>query len=466
MNEQHDTHSNRSCDESSEFSSGSSDTSLLTARIIQLENELRGALSENTLLKDKMEMTQNSLEDEREIKAEMSKANQALSEEIEELSRSLFMEASDMVEQETKARFILEKRHHKLEDELLVTRDQLQAQTAQLNELRHKLQASNSSLTIRDSQNNNTREFGLFSLKYYDDLFPGQKFSSKKRQNCALSMEKSWDTIIKELPDLLFEKFSDFVQITSSFPANKVENSSGKKKGTDTCLPSDERILSHPFLKGILETDVEPCFRFNPFLPIKSRSFLRKLVISLLGNTCCIERLGPNDLDYSAISCSMPTSPSNSQNDSKVKSKKSIKSLLLNLSVTSLPESIVPASTPLDSETDERPLEEIAKIPRCALCKCKLGSPAYRFRLAENDGHGWFSIDSYCRDKIVAVGDLYTFIRHIRRGLFTHRPIADLYCELMHYLRNIFYVRIGATSFFIRNDIELLYSKLLSNAND
>jgi hypothetical protein len=369
------------------------------------------------------------------------------------------MEASGMVEQETKARFILEKRQHKLEDELLATREQLQTQTAQLNELRHKLQASNSSLAIR---NHDEADF-FFALKYYEDLFPGQKFSSKKRQDFNLSVEKTWDTIIKELPDLLFGRFSDFVQLTSSFAANSTENSSGKKKGNGIVLLSDEKILGHPFLKGLLETDVEPCFRFNPYLPVKSRSFLRKLVLSLLGNTCCIERLNSNDMEHLAISCSMPTSPSNPP---KAKNKKSIKSLLLNLSVTSLPDSIIPASTPLDSESDEKPSEEPVKVPTCTLCKCKLGLPAYRFRLAEQDSHGWFSIDSYCRDKIVAVGDLYTFIRHIRRGLFTHRPIADLYCELMHYLRNIFYVRIGATSFFIRNDIELVYSRFLNKSID
>lgn len=466
MSEKHETASNPSCDESSEFSTGSSDSSLLTARIIQLEGELRAALAENMLLKEKVESIEISLEDEREMKTEMSKANRALSEEIEELSKSLFLEASGMVEQETKARFVLEKRQHKLEDELSTTRDQLQTQTAQLNELRHKLQASSSSLALKDPLVSHEEVKFFFTLKYYDDLFPGQKFSSKKRQTFNLSVDKTWDTIIKELPDLLFERFSDFVQLTSSFPTNSTENGTGKKKGNGTVL-SDEKILGHPFLKGILETDVEPCFRFNPYLPIKSRSFLRKLVISLLGNTCCIERLNSTDMEHLTVSCSMPTSPSSTQNqNSKTKNKKSIKSLLLNLSVTSLPDSIIPASTPLDSESDEKPTEETVKIPSCALCKCKLGLPSYRFRLAEHDSHGWFSIDSYCRDKIVAVGDLYTFIRHIRRGLFTHRPIADLYCELMHYLRNIFYVRIGATSFFIRNDIELVYSRFLNKSID
>ena len=437
------------------FSTSSSDTTLLTARIIQLENELGAALRENQIQRQRIESAESDLADEREMRAELAKANRALSDEVEELSKSLFMEASGMVEKEARARSVLEMRQKKLEAELAHTRDQLNTQTAQLTELRHKLQASGSALALEHPEGEGEDRKAL-SLKYYEDLFPEQKFCTGKRQ--ALSgIACSWDVIIKDFPDMYFEQFSNFVELASAPAALPKVDAVKDKKKNPSVLITDEKILNHPFLRAIFECDVEPCFRFNPYRPVKSKSFLRKLVLSLLGNTLCLERMTISELESLMISCSMPVSPTNGStggNGSSNGKKSTLRSLLMTLSVTSLPE-----TTTSTLEVEEAEVEE--KHPKCALCKSPLAFPAYRFRLSERDSHGWFSIDSQCRERIVAVGDLYAFIRHNRRGLYSHRPMADLYCELLHYLRHIYYSRMGATSFYIRNDAEMMYTRIM-----
>jgi len=77
----------------------------------------------------------------------------------------------------------------------------------------------------------------------------------------------------------------------------------------------------------------------------------------------------------------------------------------------------------------------------CALCDHRRHC-TYRFRLKAEDQ--WRVIDKFCRDRVVAVGDFYTLIRHIRQGFCSSIPTPILYREFCRLRGRICYARNGA----------------------
>jgi len=123
-------------------------------------------------------------------------------------------------------------------------------------------------------------------------------------------------------------------------------------------------------------------------------------------------------------------------------------------SVSSLPDMY---NTAIDF--DSSPTKKKIECSFCALCGTRFTSTIYRIKLSTNPKEPCMFIDAFCRSRLVAAGDFYTFARHLRRGLFCHRPIIDLYFELLHYRRNMFYARTGGEAFFIQSDFERLLKR-------
>ena len=90
---------------------------------------------------------------------------------------------------------------------------------------------------------------------------------------------------------------------------------------------------------------------------------------------------------------------------------------------------------------------------------CGSGKQEYRIKL--NDKGKTTMIDSYCREKIVSVGDFFQFVRMIQLGLSDAREMVDLYKECWQLRRKMFYSR-GISNYFISSDFQMFVNKLSS----
>lgn len=450
--------------ELSEISTSNSSLFEETTEIDKLGKEMELLRKEVGKLQVKLESTEGFLSDQREENAELRKTRQALSEEIMDLTKALFEEANGMVAEQAKARAVLEVSRRKLEAELETTKEQLRLEKQQLFELRDRFTLDSHKSDVNGPFCRERLLDAIEEHQYFSCLLP--EFRVNTRQKCASASGKIWDQISMAFEHEDLREFSKFVSKLGEMSA--------------------EDMLSHPFLKGICETDVAPCLNFE----FKPRPFAKKIALAILKNTCNIERVKTTDqspthssssiddgastmltadlqmitldVDYGASmpapapSIAFPGSPS-----SPAKGTERLRGIMnhFTMSVSSLPESLLPGSTP---KTPVK-LDDIPKTTRsfCSLCGRK-ERLKYRFRLCDRES--WNVIDKYCRQRLVAAGHLFTFIRHLKSDLHSNRPILDLYYDLLHYRRLMFYSRVdrAATMFYLQSDYEA-FLRLIEN---
>lgn len=412
-------------------------------------------LNENQFLKAKLDEMARKLLEAEEINRELSQAKTMLSDEIVDLTKVLFEEANGMVANEVKARTQLEHSRRKLQSELEQTKDRLRVESEQLSELKQKLYeiaAENSNVSLSSSvfgaarsKNESTANFLLGQedsrpIGYFDIFFPNRRFNSKGKCNGPNS--SLWEDIIRSLDLNTFQSFSKFLEVIEKL--------------------DDDGVLGSPFVKKIYENDVTPCLTFDS----KPKTFVKKMVQAMYKNTCVIERISASSplpspvLPVSPASQPSPTSPEPLDLSSPVVTSEptAVSSLNTMMSDLALSFSTLPDVFVLDSTfklTSSKPSPSGRFCALCGYCVTMTQTePLYRFKLKEAEMT--MVIDENCRNKLVAAAEFYTFLRHLKRGLYTNRPIIDLYYEVLHYLRNMFYARTAACSFFVQSDLEAL----------
>lgn len=399
----------------------------ITATMITVETKVieqgMDLEEENRLLRGKMEELSRKLEEASEVNNELTEAKSKLSAEIEDLTKVLFEEANGMVANEVKARMQLEATKRKIQAELESTKDQLRVESQQLIELKQRLSDTCSTPSLLDFPSSPVSLSG----GYFEVLFPDRRFNSRAR--CDGPFASRWDEIIRSLDVATFQAFARFCE------------NIGK-------LADDAAVLGNPFVRKIYENDVVPCLDFDS----KPRSFIKKLVLAMFGNTCMIERVSPSSPLPSPIVS--PSSASMSQ-ESSTEDVGKLNTIFneLTLSFSALPDIFV-----LDANAiTGKPSKPSSSCRFCALCGIPLdvSQPIYRLKLLEKDPV--MLVDEPCRDRLVAAAEFYTFLRYLRKGLYSNRPIIDLYYELLHFLRNMFYARTRSLSFFIQADHEITH---------
>ncbi|KAF7724270.1 hypothetical protein EC973_001171 [Apophysomyces ossiformis] len=166
---------------------------------------------------------------------------------------------------------------------------------------------------------------------------------------------------------------------------------------------SIRKLHSLRFMKHCLREDIEPCLRFGP----NPRMTSKKIVEAILVKTCLVEECPPGFVEEQELK----------QRQEEV--------------TTSL-------------------WERFAYSPAfrgCGACGRKVDSDqrenvlSYRFRISYFDE--WSCIDRYCRDRLVAVIEFYTFLRHLRSGSYRDRSLKELYQECMRLRLQMFLSRLG-----------------------
>lgn len=158
-----------------------------------------------------------------------------------------------------------------------------------------------------------------------------------------------------------------------------------------SCGPS-QKLHTIPFMKNCLLEDIEPCLRFYP----SSRLATKKLYEAISLNTCFIEEC--------IQACPQQADP---------------------LKISALKTAL---------------WERATAIPGCQACGRNTEAVLpYRFRISVMDD--WACIDKFCRDRLVAVCEFYSFIRNTRQGYYHSRTLSDLYDESVQLRLCMFYAR-------------------------
>jgi hypothetical protein len=173
--------------------------------------------------------------------------------------------------------------------------------------------------------------------------------------------------------------FNDFYQAASKTPLRKLH--------------------SLKYLKYCIRDDVEPCLRFGPNPRLSSR----KIMDAILVKTCLVEECPEGFATEQAIR--------------QVNEE----------AVATLWERFTSSSVFLGCQACGRKVDSREKdLP-------------YRFRISYFDE--WACIDRYCRDRLLATIEFYSFIRHLRAGGYKHRSLHELYQEFIRLKLQMFMAR-------------------------
>ncbi|RIA82221.1 hypothetical protein C1645_788758 [Glomus cerebriforme] len=227
---------------------------------------------------------------------------------------------------------------------------------------------------------------------------------------------------------IVFEEFQEYVKsfITSPAPTNSTP--------------------THAFMKRCMTEDIQPCL-FEGSSGWKSPFYKRRLLDAIMKNQCEIQTI------YFSSSNSVPSTPMSSQ-----------------ISNTSI--------TRQNSYQEPPPSPKV----KCGLCG-HLRSCDFRMRLSGPDAvvppsattmassrtsrfsvtgtPGWIPLDRFCRDRVVAVCDFYTYLSHLRQGLLANSAVWTMYKQCLKHRRKMGMARVGSMSMF--EEEEAINNELLNN---
>ncbi|KAJ3145111.1 rab guanine nucleotide exchange factor S2 [Geranomyces variabilis] len=455
----------------------------LRTKAHQFEEAVAQKDAELAIIRADLDRIGQKLVDEVEVRAELQHSKDAVQEELEELTRSLFEEANTMVATEARSRHELAQRESNLRVKMLEMEAQLQMERDQLKELRARMQRMESDF----GSSMNLVDPGRLSAHSSNNSVEGA--AARDPQGAAphgAGTGNNGPAPEEAIDSVLFAEFEDFMTASSDVRLGKMH--------------------ALPFMKNALEDDVSPCLRFggNP------RTSTKRLIDAITANTCFVEEINPAQLanlearrnrtdsgpgtpraasvspsressqiggrraadshdDYVSAPGNTGASPVTQQKSagsnaifnktvmerlsnafssgtmSLSNSNASLSSVLNSCSACGRAAPPPQSSSSAASSTtghhlSAQPLQQPPPPP--------VSNPIrFQFRTSDSPEDSWNPICQQCRDRLVAVCEFYNFARHVRQGLYSTRRPQDLYLEVLTMKRRMFYARIGAARF-------------------
>lgn len=445
------------------------EAAVLISRLLQEMQQLR---QENRKLSLEVDA-------ERHQKDSLLAAKNALTAEIEELTKTLFEEANGMVAVEAQARWNLEQAQSRLEAELQKTRDLLSLECEQTKLLRGIVEEEKQTKRSSDPVLWDIDVFGArLKDSYYDDFFQDRTFDCRARSSVT-HWERLSTLTVESAPFRLFSTFID-----ECFRISLALNQRSKDLADESVMA----VLGHPFMRACLQADIEPCLAF-PVLEKagKLKSMLKKLLPALLKNTCLIEPLPNQSQSPNSVQSPLLSPESIRASPLSIRSFISIAAPPVARSKTSSPIKIpgsnnTNTASNFDSFLGSSPtsITSIESCPvspssvassvsllKCSLCDCPGSKATHRFKISASPissptkSPQWNLICKSCRDRLVSVASFFTILRHLIQGLHAHRPKLDVYYDFMQAKRYMFYTRAGVDpAFYALSDFEAFSKKI------
>jgi hypothetical protein len=227
-------------------------TETLRTETDRLSKEIQRKEAEISIMRKDLDTIGEKLVDELERRAELQHSKDAVQEELEELTRSLFEEANSMVASEARERHRFETQEQTLKKQIDQLKTQLQMEQAQLRELKLRMEqqtVENHKLRKKNLQQTPTRIITT-PLKEEPVPFPDDAID----------------------PSLL-SQFQEFIDQSPKLKLNKIH--------------------SLTYMKYALDEDVLSCLRFGASPKISAR----KLIDPIVSNTCYVEEMSAAQIE-------------------------------------------------------------------------------------------------------------------------------------------------------------------------
>jgi hypothetical protein len=404
----------------------SQEISRLVIRVEELEVLMDSKAEELARLQRDMQYMGEKVVDEIDKRAELQVSRDALHEELEELTKTLFEEANVLVADEARKRHFHENREKNLEQELASLKLQLQMEQLQLRELQIKME---------EAQAKKERQ-QLQRIKDADSKDSRSNASTLQTEALTDVTEQPEPVTLDPIDPSLLAEFEDFLKQAPTVKLNKLNTLS--------------------FMKNAIEDDVTPCLRFggNP------RTSTRRLVDAIVQNSCFVEEMSNSQItgteiqnidfkDYldaqQAAKSGTPVPPRRSSSIA-TDTERAI------IAMTAAPTQTIFQKTVMErisTWTITSGAGSVSSLPPsvviggCSTCG-RIGPTKHHFKITEQKEDSWCPICQQCRDRLVATCDFYNFVRHVRQGLYSTRRREDLYIEVLTLKRKMFFARMGA----------------------
>ncbi|GES75855.1 guanine nucleotide exchange factor for Rab-3A [Rhizophagus clarus] len=396
-------------------------------------------IEERAYLKRDLSALAISLSEEQAIRAQLQVSKENLEQEIDDWINAMFDKVNQMVFDEANTHEELETLNREFKGKLENSIKSSGTRQDRLRELKLLLvhldttkqrQAAPTPTSVSGLNRNSVIRRSLLSNSPVNSPRSSRIFGNFGHMSPSIFSTASVDEYMQKgrrvyIDGIVFEEFQEYVKsfVTSPAPTNSTP--------------------THAFMKRCMVEDIQPCL-FEGSNGWKSPFYKRRLLDAIMKNQCEIQTI------YFSSSNSTP-----------------ISSQISNTSITRQNSYQEPPPSP--------------KV-KCGLCG-HLRSCDFRMRLSGPDAAvppsattmsssrtsrfsvtgtpGWIPLDRFCRDRVVAVCDFYTYLSHLRQGLLANSAVWTMYKQCLKHRRKMGMARVGSLSMF--EEEEALNNELLNN---
>ncbi|KAI7907777.1 uncharacterized protein BX663DRAFT_557024 [Cokeromyces recurvatus] len=369
---------------------------------VNLENSLQDKLykmkmtSNNILsLQHDIKILETKCKEEATQVEKIQQSKENVKRELEDLTQRLFEEADSMIKVEKAEQHILQERNSKLRDELDSVQLELREAQDELKLIRKELERqneNNSSYSLESPTSPPRFHNENHTLKMGKDSNVMDAYTRAQVETLLMhgvEFGLQMDTLED---DKTLMDFNDFIQLSQTTPLRKIN--------------------SLKYMKYCIREDIEPCLRFGPNPKMASK----KILDAILVKTCFVEEC-PNGFVIE-------------QAERQLKEE----------ATATLWERFTTSSVFLGCQACGREIKDLKARPDIL---------KYRFRISYFDE--WACIDRYCRDRLLAVIEFYTFIRYLRNGAYKHRSLHELYQQAIRLKLQMLLAKMGTLPVMLNN---------------
>ncbi|CAG8496906.1 27289_t:CDS:2 [Gigaspora margarita] len=396
-------------------------------------------VEERAYLKRDLSALALSLAEEQTLRSQIQNSKESLEREIDEWINAMFEKVNQMVFDEANTREELESLNRETKgkmDNSLQSSESRQDRLREMKLLLVHLDSTkqrqsvptqngaplNRNSIVRRSLLSNSPANSPRSSRIFGHMSPNI-FSSQFSDEIGFSKIRRL-----YIDSIVFEEFQEYVKALTNSPAPVNSNP------------------THPFMKRCMNEDIQPCL-FEGHAGWKSPFYKRRLLDAIMKNQCEIQKIYYN---------SSNSVPCISDNNSQISSSTS--------NTRSISYNEPPAAPKLKCGLcgQHRSCDFRMRISGSDVAVPPLTTMTPSSRFSVTGSPGWIPLDRFCRDRVVAVCDFYTYISHLRKGLFANSPVWGMYKQCLKYRRRMSMARVGSVSMF--EEEEAIINECLNNS--
>lgn len=429
----------------------------------QLLTQLDQQIEQKAYLKRDLSCLASALADEEDLRSTIEQDKEALEQDVADITSSLFLLLNQIIMDEVTDRDGIIQLHRETQGKLNSVLDAWDQRDGRLKELKDILveldsvvhSSANSSATI-------TRRYSQFNNNSNNN----NNYATSRVSNYAANSSTTIHRLANRTSSMLNTSFSAAGALDIKHH-HKQQNGQGKTIRIDgfilnefqhhfkTVLDSNTTAIPvTPFVKRVLQEDVEPCLFFSQSQGWwKSPWFKKKLLDAISKNKCEIQPWHDQYYQHTNSIFSNTTTTTTTTSSSTTNSN----------SVNTSP-STSHVSTTTTTSSSMPPSKDIPMPPKtkCACCnilrvcefKMRLPIPPNTTTTQQKvQQQPWLPIDRFCRDRLVAVCGYYSFMSHLK--MLSSSSILNMFKQVMYHRRKMTLARIGSIGLFLEEELIL-----------